>query len=178
MGVFFLIVSFETEQTLEQYAELGKKNAFPEVERCPMCRGVVRLKRHGYYWRYAIEDTREYRIPVCRLKCPSCEKTVSLLPSFLLPYFQHTLRQVVTEIHKALVQGSRRSRQRVAFYRQRYLSQLKQVEMYFQAAGFRERLPEVTKEKDIKLIEMIRAFGEATFVKKARGHFRSNFMAL
>lgn len=173
-----MIVPFETEQTLEQYAELGKKNDFPEVEQCPMCRGVVRLNRHGYYWRNAIEDEREYRIPICRLKCPSCEKTVSLLPSFLLPYFQHTLQQVVTEIHKILIQGVRQSRQRVAFYRQRYMGQLKQVEMFFRAAGFRGRLPEITKEKAIKLIEMIRAFSEATFVKKARGHFRSNFMAL
>lgn len=173
-----MIVPFETEQSLEQYAELGKKNDFPEVERCPVCRGVVRLKRHGFYWRNAIEDEREYRILICRLKCPSCEKTVSLLPSFLLPYFQHTLRQVVTEIHRGLVHTIRRSRQRVEFYRRRYLKQLKQVEMFFRAEGFRDRLPENIKEKAIKLMEMIQALGEATFVKKAKGHFKTNFMAL
>ena len=173
-----MIVPFETEQSLDQYAELGKKNDFPEVERCPGCRGVVRLKRHGFYWRNAIEEEREYRIPICRLKCPSCEKTVSLLPSFLLPYFQHTLQQVVTEVHRSLVDTIRRSRQRVEFYRRRYLKQLKQVEMFFRAEGCRKRLPDNTKEKAIKLMEMIRALGEATFVKKAKGHFTTNFMAL
>jgi hypothetical protein len=55
---------------------------------------------------------------------------------------------------------------------------LKQVEMFFRAAGFRSSLPEMTKEKAIKLIEMIRAFGEATFVRRSTGHFKTNFMAL
>ncbi|MCW3491726.1 DUF6431 domain-containing protein, partial [Dethiobacter alkaliphilus] len=160
------------------YAELGKKNNFPELERCPSCRGVVRLKRHGFYWRNAIEGEQEYRIPICRLKCPSCEKTTSLLPSFLIPYFQHTLGHVVVDIHKGLTESVDQYRQRIQFYRRRYFQQLKQVEMFFRAEGFRGRLPGEPKEKAIKLLEMIRAFGEATFVRRSTGHFTTNFMAL
>lgn len=173
-----MIVQYECSQTLEQYAKLGKGNEFPVIERCPNCRGAVMLKRHGYYWRHAIERGVEYRIPICRLKCSSCAKTVSLLPSFLLPYFQHTLRQVVVDLHRGLTRLVYQYRQRIQFYKQRYSRQLKQVEMFFRAEGFRERLPGRLKEKAIKLLEMIRAFGEATFVRRSRGHFKTNFMAL
>jgi hypothetical protein len=173
-----LIIQYESKQTLNGYVELGKKNDFPVIECCPRCRGVVRLKRHGFYWRNAIEADVEYRIPICRLKCPACEKTVSLLPHFLIPYFQHVLQQVVCEVHKSLTEPIRTCRQRIAFYRKRYLGQIKQVEMFFRAEGFREKLPGDLNEKAIKLIEMIRAFGEATFVRRSKGHFKTNFMAL
>ena len=173
-----MIIRYESKQTLHEYVALGKNNDFPVIECCPRCRGVVRLKRHGFYWRNAIEDDFEFRIPICRLKCPACEKTVSLMPHFLLPYFQHVLQQVICEIHRSLTQPIRTCRQRIAFYRKRYLGQVTQVEMFFRAEGFREKLPGEPKEKAIKLIEMIRAFGEATFVRRSTGHFITNFMAL
>jgi hypothetical protein len=173
-----LIIPYECNQTVEEYARLGRKNDFPTVECCPHCRGVIRMKRHGYYWRNALENDLEYRIPICRLKCPSCGKTFSLLPSFLLPYFQHTLRHIIKEIHIGLTKAIYRYRQRIEFYRKRYLGKLKQVEMFFRSMGFRGKLPNKPKEKAIKLLEMIQAFGEATFVRRSKGHFKTNFMAL
>jgi len=50
--------------------------------------------------------------------------------------------------------------------------------MFFRSMGFRGKLPNKPKEKAIKLLEMIQAFGEATFVRRSKGHFKTNFMAL
>lgn len=172
-----MIISFSLDITIEQYAILGKKNEFPAIERCPVCGGVVRLKRHGFYFRNAITGKGEYRIPICRMKCPSCAKTASLLPDFLLPYFQHVLGQVLAELKQVLT-GTLKGccRQRLQFYRKRYLEQLTRVEMFLRAEGYRQRLPQ-GKAKAIKLLEMLLAFGEAPFVRRWTGHFTSNFMA-
>ncbi|MEB3104136.1 DUF6431 domain-containing protein, partial [Ferviditalea candida] len=60
-----------------------------------MCRARNRLQRHGFYERNAIEADASYRITICRLICPDCRKTVSILPTFLLPYFQHTMDFII-----------------------------------------------------------------------------------
>lgn len=171
-----MIITYPLELTVEQYAVLGKKNEFPVIECCPLCGGVVRLIRHGFYFRNAIDGKDEYRIPICRMKCPSCAKTASLLPDFLLPYFQHVLGQVLAELKQVLTGTLKGCRQRAQFYRERFLEQLTRVEMFLRAEGYRQRLPQ-GKEKAIKLLEMLLAFGEAPFVRRWTGHFTSNFMA-
>ncbi len=173
-----MIVSYNAGVTLEEYARRGKDNDFPELEHCPCCKGVVRMDKHGFYWRNALDGGVEFRIPIRRLRCPSCRKTASLSPDFLLPYFQHTLRDVVVGIRRSLVGKVSVWRQRFQFYRKRFLRLLNQVEMFFRAEGFRGRLPRDTKEKAIKLMRMILALTEATFVRRSRGHFTTNFMAL
>jgi len=176
--VIFLILTHDFGITLEEYAARGKKNDFPGFDRCPGCRGALSLLRHGFYWRNAIGDKAEYRIPVCRLKCPSCKKTFSLLPSFLLPYFQYTVDVILDKIRASLVGRVVSGYHQLAlFYRKRFFRQLTQVEMFFRDEGFRGVLPGDLKQRAIKLLEMISAFGKATFVRRSRGHFSSNFMA-
>lgn len=77
------------------YAALGQANVFPDLTCCPICRARNRLLRHGFYERNAIEEEQEHRIPICRLFCPDCGRTVSILPTFLLPYFQHTWEAIL-----------------------------------------------------------------------------------
>lgn len=55
-------------------------------------RAAKRSKRkHGFYTRFALTLTATYLIFIQRYYCPSCKRTVSLLPSFLAPSFQYTL---------------------------------------------------------------------------------------
>lgn len=68
-------------------------------------------------------------------------------------------------------------RQLVQFYVKRFFHQLPSMEMFFRDEGNREPIPQQTKEKAIRLLEMISAFGEAPFLRRSRGHFTSNFMA-
>lgn len=172
-----MVIIYDYHLSLKQYAKRGKENNFPEVDKCPCCRGKVRLRRHGFFWRNALQRGNQYRIPICRLKCPSCQKTVSLLPDFLIPHFQYTLSAVLEQLRAGLLGKTVGYYQLVQFYRKRFLAQLKQVEMFFRDEGFRGILPKDTKAKAIKLLEMVLALGKATFLRRSTGHFTSNFMA-
>lgn len=76
--------------SIERYNELGKNNAIQAKSGCECCGYKGKLHRHGYYYRNAITQDLEYRIPILRFKCPICNKTYSALPSFLIPYYQYT----------------------------------------------------------------------------------------
>lgn len=76
-------------QSITEYHKLGKTNIFPYQYGCNKCGYMGRLHRHGFYSRNVITRFSNYRIYILRIKCPSCGKTHSLLPSFLIPYYQY-----------------------------------------------------------------------------------------
>lgn len=57
-------------------------------ERCPCCHGTGTMIRWGYYQRKYPE------IPIARVLCKACNKSSSLLPSFLLPYQRTTTEEL------------------------------------------------------------------------------------
>ena len=65
--------------------------ATPGARECPFCRDKHRLRRHGYYRRFALlpDEQEPIRVRVRRLLCARMGKTVSLLPDFCLPRRQH-----------------------------------------------------------------------------------------
>jgi len=83
-----------------EYYIRGKKNDFPGIETCPLCSYPSTLSRHGFYWRNVLFRKTQYRIPILRLKCPSCGKTISLLPDFLLPHFQYSLEYILGAVRQ------------------------------------------------------------------------------
>ena len=70
----------------------------PEMEACPCCgcRGNCRI--HAYYYRYILDfrkgKPRCARIRVMRVMC-SCGHTHAILPDFIVPYRQHSLKYLV-----------------------------------------------------------------------------------
>jgi hypothetical protein len=60
-----LICNHEFQIDLLRYAALGKKNDFPEIDCCPICRARNRLQRHGFYEHNALEEELGFRIPIC-----------------------------------------------------------------------------------------------------------------
>ena len=177
-GVIFLFVYHDFGISVKEYETRGKKNDFPVVDQCPHCKGRIRLYRHGFYLRNAIEED-QFRIPICRLKCPSCKQTLSILPTFLLAYFQYTVNVIFEKLESLMIKGKISGYHQLAlFYRKRFLNRLTQIEMFFRDDGFRGIFPKDPKEKATKLLRMILALGKATFVRRSRGHFSYNFMAL
>lgn len=164
---------------LPRYAELGRANEFPELDCCPMCRAKNRLQRHGFYERTAIEGEEEvYRIPICRLICPDCRKTVSILPSFLLPYFQHTMDFIIRILLAFWMACSPLcTRQLRRFYEKRAYGKQTEMALFFLEEGNWEVPPDTSKEKAIKMLQMIQALGKATFVRRWWRHRISSFMA-
>ena len=65
--------------------------ATPGARECPFCSDQHRLRRHGYYHRFALlpGEQEPVRVPVRRLLCARTGQTVSLLPDFCVPRRQH-----------------------------------------------------------------------------------------
>ncbi|ASS85750.1 transposase [Geobacillus lituanicus] len=139
---------------VQTYAERGKENDFPLLKKCPHCRAKRPLHRHGYDERNALTPHGDDRIWIVRYRCRECLKTVSVLPSFLLPYFQYTLSaiwQVVKE-QLGLTEGTNRApflltKDGIIFYVRRFYRNLSSLHSFF-ARRWRIIGPIVKKEKE------------------------------
>jgi len=71
---------------------------FPKApKKCPFsdCHMAIEMKKHGFYQRYVISDKFSGYICIRRYICPCCGRTISFLPSFLIPYFQYALPYIL-----------------------------------------------------------------------------------
>lgn len=92
------MISFDFGIDLNEYANRGKNNNFPTPEYCPpncKCIPHGNVHRNGYYWRFGITEELTIKIPICRMKCLICKVSISILPDFFIPYFQHTIKTVL-----------------------------------------------------------------------------------
>lgn len=164
---------------IEEYAKRGKDNEFPVINSCPICKAVTVLRKNGFYKRYAILSKRDLRIHVRRLKCSCCRKTLSVLPSFLLPHYQHPVTLILECLKGYFLLGKLKSYyQKIQFYRRRFLKNIKLIEAFFRDQGYREVIPQRVKEKAIKLLKMIETLASPqTFTQRFFNHFQRSFMA-
>jgi len=58
---------------------------------CPQCPAKCPLTAHGFYTRTLIDTDFDGPIRVRRYLCQSCQRTVSLLPEFVLPYLRSSI---------------------------------------------------------------------------------------
>jgi hypothetical protein len=129
----------------------GKHNLSPDIYGCPFCPYHRRLRRHGFYYRNVICFFAFYRLPVQRYLCPRCRRTISALPSFLVPYFQYSLSIIVfclwcTLVKKysylrtcacvnSRVKEAALSYQHISLYRKRAKSNLGLIRTHLSAIG-------------------------------------------
>jgi transposase-like protein len=94
MDIFLLSLTlFNIETYLYGFSDL----VLPSLG-CPRCKEHVKIIRHGYYYRRAIDTAGEgHLIPIRRFRCKSCKKTFSYLPPFLARYKPFCI-QVVSPI--------------------------------------------------------------------------------
>ena len=167
---------------LSTYAKDHYSVVFPVINRCPCCQAGVRLTRHGFYQRNVLLEANEFRINICRYFCPSCRRTVSLLPHFLLPYFQHTREVLLKSLQETLLRLSPQSlgRQIAAFYRQRFLFNLPAIINALREQHWREVLPLDENSKAIKVVERLIFTPLKVTTSKVNLNNRvlANFMAL
>jgi hypothetical protein len=77
--------------SVQQYTE---QLANPDSHRpghCPQCQTKCPLTAHGFYTRTLIDTVFDGVIRVRRYLCQACQRTVSLLPEFVLPHLRSSL---------------------------------------------------------------------------------------
>ena len=77
--------------SVQQYIE---QLADPDSHRpghCPQCQAKHPLTAHGFYTRTLVDAAFDGVIRVRRYLCQTCQRTVSLLPEFVLPYLRSSL---------------------------------------------------------------------------------------
>jgi hypothetical protein len=165
---------------LMEYEARGKENDFPTLVTCPNCKCMAQgnLHRNGYYWRFGVTDVEVVKIPICRLRCLECEKNFSIIPDFLIPYFQHTVHTILERVHQILQKKKANgSRQLMTYHLKRYLKSLHWVHSFFTDVGNVLGFSEDIKKEAIKYMKMILDFGESPFLRRSWGHLSSHFMA-
>ena len=163
----------------QEYFLKGKDNDFPVIEKCPHCHDL--MVGHGFYPRYIITiKGKTYCLYIKRFKCRHCGKTVSILPSFLLPYFQRSLQAIFYSLYCYLTRRQYTLPQRqLHFYLQRFITNLPGIMAFFRdkfSAGL--KFFSSKKKNAIKLIERIKSFPAHTFSQRYYDHFNTSFMAL
>ena len=168
-------VMVDVEMSPKEYAERYEEIEWPVLEVCPVCRAHARLQGHGWYGRNALPSREtELVVMIHRLLCPVCRRTVSLLPSFLLPCFQHTARFVV----ESLLGKVRSYRELLKFHWRRFLGNANRVLAFLRDLGMRECLPDGEKERAMKLLGSIEASGLERFSMLFHRLNRRGFMAV
>ena len=167
---------------LSIYAKDKYSVVFPVLTKCPCCNCAVKLKRHGFYERNALAGKRCYRISICRYLCPSCLKTVSLLPWFLLPYFQHNRNTILKSLRESFKKTAGAiDRQLAAYYHKRFLANIYAIVSALREQHWRERIPADKNKGAIKIVRRLNFTwaSETTLVevKSLSNRILANFMA-
>jgi transposase-like protein len=77
--------------SVQQYCEQLSDPDRYRPDHCPQCQVKHPLTAHGFYTRTIIDTDFDGPIPVRRYLCQSCQRTVSLLPEFVLPYLRSSI---------------------------------------------------------------------------------------
>jgi hypothetical protein len=99
-----IVVNFglDVQEYLRQFSRLPL--VLPTT--CARCGASDCLCRHGSYGRQVCEGNAVFSIRVKRLLCRLCHRTISLLPSFCLPYRQHSTAVVEKVLSLRFLKGA------------------------------------------------------------------------
>jgi hypothetical protein len=92
-----MVIVTEFGCLVHEYVERSSSWVFPRPSECPYCRVVDQFIGHGFYERKALSPTQVYVLRIKRWYCKACQRTISLLPSFLLR-FRHYLLDVIQSV--------------------------------------------------------------------------------
>ena len=92
--------------SIQQYAEQIADPDRYRPNQCPQCQAQHSLTAHGFYSRTLVDAGFDGTIRVRRYLCRSCQRTVSLLPSFALPYLRFGITVIALFLVARLLQGA------------------------------------------------------------------------
>src|SRR5260221_14552980 len=100
--------------SVQQYNERLSNPDSHRPDSCPQCQTKHPLAAHGFYTRTLIDTAFDGVIRVRRYLCHACQRTVSLLPEFVLPYLRSSLTVIALFLIARLAGGQTLSRAALA----------------------------------------------------------------
>jgi len=91
--------------SLQQYEEALADPGRGRPDHCPQCDAQHPLRAHGFYRRTFVEAGFDGVIRVRRYLCRCCQRTVSLLPEFALPYLRFSVAVIARFLIARLLEG-------------------------------------------------------------------------
>ena len=91
--------------SVQQYTEQLSDPDCCRPDHCPQCHTKHPLSAHGFYTRTLIDTAYDGVIRVRRYLCQACQRTVSLLPEFVLPYLRSSLTVIALFLIARLLQA-------------------------------------------------------------------------
>jgi hypothetical protein len=113
------------------------------------------------------------------MKCSHCNITLSILPSFLIPYFQHTTIEIVMSIYNRLLRkmSPNLSRQLISFYLLRFHHQFEWMLSFLKTIQSTWQTNKVMNLSTISIILKILKIGVNRFHLASFGYQSSYFMS-
>jgi len=151
---------------------------FPEFNSCPICNDQVNLIKNGFYHRNVIDkDNLVYCLAIRRFVCPHCGKTVSLLPDFLMPYFQSSVLRITTLVSQFLTDKIESYIPLTYFYKFRFTKNLNGIISFFRFNGVLTPIANNIDENLLFFINEIKAFSAPLFSKSYFLKFNTCFLS-
>lgn len=165
-----------------QYRHQFKSLDIPRPKCCPFCKSIHSFHRHGVYWRYVLDGRQEQQyVPAPRFLCRVCRHTLSILPTFVIPFFQYSVPVILSALRAWFLKTGNSPNVPAAclrFWRRRFNKNLSRIELFFRSRGAPQVIPQDAKEKTIKLLCMVSTFPKAeTFSQTFQDHCKRHFMA-
>jgi transposase-like protein len=91
--------------SIQQYIEQLDNPDCQRPAHCPQCQTKHPLTAHGFYTRTLIDAVYDGIIRVRRYLCHACQRTVSLLPEFALPYLRSSVAVIALFLIARLLRG-------------------------------------------------------------------------
>jgi hypothetical protein len=91
--------------SIQQYCEAISDPDRYRPDHCPQCQAGEPLTAHGFYIRTVVDVEFDGSIRVRRYLCHGCQRTVSLLPQFVLPYLRFSIRVISLFLIARLLNG-------------------------------------------------------------------------
>ena len=91
--------------SIQQYLKRISEPDDYRPQHCPQCQAKQPLVGHGFYRRTLVDVGFDAVIPVRRYLCRLCQRTVSLLPHFALPWLRFSITVISLFLVARLLQG-------------------------------------------------------------------------
>jgi hypothetical protein len=91
--------------SIQQYCEAISDPDRYRPDYCPQCQANEPLTAHGFYIRTVVDVEFDGSIRVRRYLCHACQRTVSLLPQFVLPYLRFSILVISVFLIARLLHG-------------------------------------------------------------------------